>query len=77
MKKSGMTYYEAVKISLKKELQIGNPWRIINLAFWTVYLTVVYRPIAILIPRAIRAFLMFLLNNIPGIHAEIKDKKRY
>ncbi len=40
--KKKMTFAEGVKISWKRELEIGNPLRIIRLAFGMVYYGFVY-----------------------------------
>ena len=42
MNKSKMTFAEGLKLSWKRELEIGDPRRIIRLAFATVWYGVIY-----------------------------------
>ncbi len=52
-----MTYWEAVVISWRNEWERGDPWRIIRLAFFTVYYSFVYY-VFIYVPRMIARALM-------------------
>jgi len=70
MNKPKMTFSEGVKLSWQREMQIGDPWRLLRLAFWTVWLSI-YRVPVVLIPRAVRVLIVKLLNMIPGVQAEI------
>lgn len=47
MSEEKVTYWEAVVISWRRELKLGDPWRIARLTFWTVWLTLVHYLIAI------------------------------
>ncbi len=42
MKIHNLKFQQAVRLSWERELQIGDPWRIIQLAFGTVYMSVYY-----------------------------------
>lgn len=52
--KSNMTYFEAVKLSWQNELQNKNLWRILRLAFFTVYFSIV-RVFIVMIPNSLRS----------------------
>ena len=47
-----MTFWEGVKVSWARELQIGNPLRIIRLAFGTVWYSLIYF-LFVMVPRAL------------------------
>lgn len=54
MKKSGMTFLEGVKVSWKRELEIGDPQRILQLARGTVIYTFAH-VLFVVIPNALLA----------------------
>lgn len=54
MSKPSMTFAQGLKISWQRELEIGDPWRILRLAFFTVHYSWIH-VLCYVIPNALIA----------------------